>query len=382
MFAHLTSFFVHKESRTVGLIFAFNSIMFGNWVTRIPDMKAALSLSASELGMTLLGMPVGAVLIMPLCGGIINRLGLGRATTLSTALFMLTASLPAFGFDKLSLTAFLFFYGMSTAFMDIAMNAAAAVTEKQRNYPIMSTAHGMWSLGAMVGSGMGSIFVGYGVHPKLHLVSVVVILFVITLFLVSVMLRYRDEEAGSGHAFALPTKGVLGLAFLAFCIMLNEGVIADWSAVYMSESLESGPFYTGLAFSGYALLMAIGRFSGDMLIPRLGNRRIVVSGALVAFLGVLTALLVKSPIVAIIGFSFVGLGFSCIVPVLFSASAKTPGLSSGAGIAAVATLGYTGFLIGPPFIGWLADATSLSLAMGVVAVLSLTVAVIASKIRM
>ena len=156
MFKHLNSFFVHRESRTVGLIFCFNSMMFGNWVTRIPDMKSDLGLSAADLGLTLLGMPVGAVLIMPLCGGLINRLGLGKATTLSTMLFLLTAALPAFGFDKVSLTAFLFLYGLCTAFMDIAMNAAAAVTEKQRNYPIMSTAHGMWSLGAMLGSGMGS----------------------------------------------------------------------------------------------------------------------------------------------------------------------------------------------------------------------------------
>jgi MFS family permease len=296
---------------------------------------------------------------------------------------MLTASLPVFGTDQMSLTILLFLYGLSTAFMDIAMNAAAAVTEKKRNYPIMSTCHGMWSLGAMVGSGVGSLFVGFGIDPKIHLVSIVIILFIIILFLFPVILRYNDTEAvETGHAFALPTKAVLGLAFLAFCSMFNEGIIADWSAVYMAESLQSGPFYTGLAFSGYAMMMAIGRFSGDRLIPKFGNRRIVISGALISFFGILLALLFKSPVIAIIGFSFVGLGFSCIVPVLFSASAKTPGLSSGAGIAAVATLGYTGFLVGPPFIGWIADATSLGLAMGVVAILSLTVAVLSSRVRM
>jgi MFS family permease len=382
MFKHLISFFTQTESRTIGLIFAFNSMMFGNWVTRIPDMKADLGLSASDLGIALLGMPLGAVLIMPFCGGLIGKLGLGKATTISTLLFMLTASLPVFGFNQISLTVVLFIYGLSTAFMDITMNAAAAVTEKKQAVSIMSTCHGMWSLGAMLGSGIGSVFVGFEIAPQLHLPIIASILLVVVLFLIPTLLQFHDREASSGNTFALPTKAVLGLAFLAFCIMLNEGVIADWSAVYMTESLQSGPFYTGLAFSGYAMMMAIGRFSGDLLIPKFGNRRIVVSGAMISFFGIILALLVKSPIVAIIGFSFVGLGFSCIVPVLFSASAKTPGLSPGAGIAAVATIGYSGFLIGPPIIGWIADATSLGLAMGVVAILSLAVAVLSSRIRM
>ncbi|MEQ8715263.1 MAG: MFS transporter [Cyclobacteriaceae bacterium] len=382
MLDHLWSFFRHRDSRTVGLIFSFNSIMFGNWVTRIPDMKADLGLSAADLGLAILGMPVGAILIMPFCGGLINKQGLGKATALSTILFLMTASLPVYGIDQFSLMAVLFIYGLCTAYMDITMNAAAAVTEKKRNHPIMSTCHGMWSLGAMVGSGIGSIFVGFGVDPKIHLTSIAVILFVVVLFLLPTLLRYSDEEAVEGHAFALPKKAVFGLAFLAFCTMFSEGVIADWSAVYMTEGLQSGPFYTGLAFSGYAMMMAIGRFSGDMLIPRLGNRRIVVFGASIAFIGISIALLVSSPILAIVGFSFVGLGLSCLVPVFFSASAKTPGMSSGAGIAAVATFSYSGFLVGPPLIGWIADATSLGLAMGVVGILCLTIALLSGRVRL
>lgn len=382
MLNHLRSFFSHKDSRTVGLIFSFNSIMFGNWVTRIPDMKSTLELSAADLGLAILGMPIGALLIMPFCGGLINKQGLGRATALSTILFLLTASLPVYGINQISLMGVLFIYGLSTAYMDITMNAAAAVTEKKRDHPIMSTCHGMWSLGAMVGSGIGSVFVGFGVDPKIHLTSIAIVLFVFALFLLTTLLKYHDEEAVEGHAFALPKRAVFGLAFLAFCTMFSEGVIADWSAVYMTEELRSGAFYTGLAFSGYAMMMALGRFSGDMLIPRFGNRRIVLYGASIAFVGISIALLVSSPLLAIAGFSFVGLGLSCLVPVFFSASAKTPGMSSGAGIAAVATFSYSGFLIGPPLIGWIADTTSLALAMGVVAILCLTIVLLSSRVRM
>ncbi|MEQ9301106.1 MAG: MFS transporter [Cyclobacteriaceae bacterium] len=382
MLNHLRSFFSHRDSRTVGLIFSFNSIMFGNWVTRIPDMKSTLELSAADLGLAILGMPIGALLIMPFCGGLINKQGLGKATALSTILFLLTASLPVYGFNQISLMGVLFSYGLSTAYMDITMNAAAAVTEKKRDHPIMSTCHGMWSLGAMVGSGIGSVFAGFGIDPKIHLTSIAIVLSVFALFLLPTLLKYHDEEAVEGHAFALPKRGVFGLAFLAFCTMFSEGVIADWSAVYMTEELRSGAFYTGLAFSGYAMMMALGRFSGDMLIPRFGNRRIVLYGASIALIGISIALLVSSPLLAIVGFSFVGLGLSCLVPVFFSASAKTPGMSSGAGIAAVATFSYSGFLIGPPLIGWIADATSLALAMGVVAILCLTIVLLSSRVRL
>ncbi len=382
MLKHLSGFFSQAESRTVGLIFSFNSIMFGNWVTRIPDMKTSLELSASDLGLALLGMPIGSILMMPICGWLINKQGLGRATAIGAFLFLLTGALPAFAFNQLSLMAALFVYGINTAYMDVSMNAAAAVTEKKQKQTIMSTCHGMWSLGAMVGSGIGSLFVGFAVSPHVHLVSIAILLIVLLSVLLPIILKYHDEDASDSHALALPNKAVLGLAFIAFCSMLNEGVIADWSAVYMAEELESSPFLTGLAFSGYAMMMAIGRFSGDILIPHIGNRRIVIAGALITLIGISVALTSNMPLIAISGFACVGLGLSCIVPVVFSASAKIPGMSSGEGIAATATIGYTGFLLGPPLIGWIADATSLSLAMGSVAILAGIMALLAMRVRL
>ncbi|MEM8894410.1 MAG: MFS transporter [Bacteroidota bacterium] len=382
MFKHLPGFFTHKESRTVGLIFAFNSIMFGNWVTRIPDVKADLDLSAADLGLALLGMPIGSVLMMPICGWLITRQGLGRSTAIASFLFLLTGALPSFAFSHFSLMAALFFYGINTAYMDIAMNAAAAVTEKKHKLTIMSTCHGMWSLGAMIGSGVGSLFVGFGIAPHLHLTSIAVFLILGLFALLPTIFKYHDEESTGGHGIALPKPVVLGLAFIAFCCMLNEGVVADWSALYMAEELKSSPFLTGLAFSSYAMMMAIGRFSGDMLIPRIGNRRIVVGGALITLVGITAALISQWALLAIAGFALVGLGLSCIVPVVFSASAKIPGMSSGEGIAATATISYTGFLLGPPVIGWIADETSLTLAISSIGVLSIVMAVLALRVRL
>ena len=230
--------------------------------------------------------------------------------------------------------------------------------------------------------GIGSLYVGFGVSPHIHLVSIAVLLIVFLIMLLPVVLAYHDESSSDGHAIALPKRAVWGLALIAFCSMLNEGVIADWSAVYMAEELKSSPFLTGLAFSGYAMMMAVGRFSGDMLIPRIGNRRIVLTGAMITLFGIVTALFSQMAFVSIGGFALVGLGLSCIVPVVFSASAKIPGMSSGEGIAATATIGYTGFLLGPPIIGWIADETSLTLAMSTVGVLAIVMALLSFRVRL
>lgn len=379
MFGHLKSFFASADSRTIGMIFCFNSILFGNWVTRIPDIKTKIGLSDAELGFALLGSPLGAIIIMPVSGWLIARLTLSRATLISLFLFVSVSYLPSMVTSMWGLTFVLFVYGLTNAFLDISMNAAAAIVEKDRKYPIMSTCHGMWSLGAMIGSLMGSMFIGFGVAPHIHLPTAAILIALAVFFIAGNILKFKDDHT-QGHVFAIPSKALLGLALIAFCILLNEGAIADWSAVYMKETLNSNPFLIGLAFSGYAMLMALGRFLGDALIPRFGNRRIVVAGALLAVFGLSLALLLANPYVAIFGFSLVGLGFSCIVPVIFSVGANTPGMSAGAGIAAVATMGYTGFLAGPPIIGFISEFYGLTIALSLVIVLSLLVALLAKSV--
>ncbi len=366
----------------VGLIFSFNSFLFGNWVTRIPDVKIALGMSDADLGLALLGAPIGAMLIMPFSGWLIARFQLGRVVWVSSFLHLgapiLLSSAPNFYL----LTAALFYFGLTNAWMDIAMNAAAAATEKEAGKPIMSTCHGMWSLGAMLGSASGSLLVGLQIPVRLHLISLSILVLTVVTLLFKLIDSYREESSAEDKVFALPNMSLLGLAFMAFCILLSEGAIADWSAVYMSQTLLSNPYLVGFAYAGFSGLMAIGRFAGDTLIPKFGSKKIVFVGGLLAFFGLGVALLISNPIVAIVGFSLTGLGFSCIVPVLFSSAASEPGYTPGTGIAAVTIIGYTGFLVGPPLIGFLSEMHSLPAGLSLVVILSGLVSVLTLFVRL
>ena len=381
MLDHLKYYFAQKEARVIGFVFLFNSFLFGNWVTRIPDVKQQLGLNDADLGLALLAAPFGAMLIMPISGWIIARFSLGRVVFVSS-LFHLAAPIllstaPSFYF----LAAALFYFGLTNALMDIAMNAAAAATEKKMAKPIMSTCHGMWSLGAMIGSGLGSIYVGLKIDVAIHLAPLSVLVLIIVALLAKPINGYSEEISSDDKVFAWPNLSLLGLAFIGFCILLSEGAIADWSAVYMSETLQSNAFMTGLAFSGFSALMALGRFSGDNLIPKFGARYIALFGAVISFLGLGLTLIIADPYFSVLGFSITGLGYSCLVPVLFSSAAREPGYTAGTGIAAVTTLGYTGFLVGPPAIGFISEAFSLTAGLALVVILSGACAILSLFVR-
>lgn len=381
MAQHLKFFFSRSESLVVGLVFSFNSLLFGNWVTRIPSVKDAIGLSEAELGLALLGAPVGAICIMPLAGWIIARLNLGKTILISAIIHACTLPLLGLADSFWTLSFSLFFFGLSNSVMDISMNAAAASTERKLKKPIMSTCHGMWSVGAMVGSGAGSILVGLKISTLAHLGGTALIIILLLVVFRNRLLTYHEEKRAGEKLIAIPNWSLLLLAFMAFCIMTSEGGIADWSAIYMRDTLGANAFLTGIAYAGFSLLMAIGRMMGDYLIPRIGKRNAVMWGGLLAAAGLGFSLLSHSPLVAILGFSIAGFGYSCIVPVLFIAASNEPGYSSGTGIAAVTTIGYTGFLVGPPFIGFIAEATSLSIGLGFIVFCSLLVSLLSFKIK-
>ncbi len=379
---HLRYYFSTKEVWVVGLIFSFNSFLFGNWVTRIPDVKSTLMLSDADLGLALLGAPVGAMMIMPLAGWLIAHFRLGRVVWVSSMLHLASPILLSLAPNYYILVFGLFYFGLTNALMDIAMNAAAAATEKKVRRPIMSTCHGMWSLGAMLGSGLGSLFLGLDVAVQPHLISLAAGILFVVLLLFNRINAYHEQVDATDKTFAFPNLSLLGLAFMGFCILLSEGAIADWSAVYMTETLLSNPFLVGLSYSGFSMAMAVGRFLGDSLIPKIGPRKILFYGGIFAVVGLGATLLMGDPLFSIVGFSLTGLGYSCIVPVLFSLAANEPGYTPGTGIAAVTTIGYTGFLIGPPLIGFLSEAYSLPAGLALVVVLSGGVSVLSLLVRL
>ena len=244
----------------------------------------------------------------------------------------------------------------------------SAEEAKKQGQPIISSFHGFFSLGGLSGVGLGGLLLSQGLNPIVHVLSVSIFMFAATLIVTRRLLPKDEQVVPKASPFVLPAGPLRALAALAFLVLLAEGAVMDWSSVYMKTTLQTG---VGLATAGYAafsLMMAVGRLSGDRLVFRLGAVSMTRITALVAASGLAVAMLIPHPLFAVIGFGLVGFGLSNLTPVLFSAAGKTPGVTPGIGISAVATAGYFGFLAGPPVIGLIAELVSLPVALGLVAV--------------
>ena len=380
MIKSLKAFAFHLPSLSVGLTFFTLSMLFGSWLARLPEVQARLSLSEGQLGLALLGLPVGALLMMPLAGWLSKRLNSGQAMTLSTLLFCGVFPLPAFAPGLYSLFAGLLVVGFVNSFMNISMNAAAAAVERHYRIAIMSVCHGMFSLGAMIGAGSSGLIASFGVPLQAHLITVALLMVGLHLWLRPVIITLPGGTAGD-NGLSIPPRALLGLAFIGFCIMIGEGAIADWSAIFLRKELQAGPFVAGLAYAGFSMTMAIGRFMGDSIRLQLGLGKAIVMGSLVGAVGLLIAILSPIAFLSVAGFTIVGLGFSTVVPLLFSAAANTPGVSASNGIAAVASSGVVGFLIAPPLIGLLSDHFGLAAGLGFVVLLAAMAAFTARNIK-
>jgi MFS family permease len=358
----------------VAAIFFLNGMALANWIARIPDAKARLALSDGTLGFVLLFAAIGALIGQPTTGWLIGRFGSQRVTSASALVFALTPALLGMASDVPQLMAALLVMGIFNGGLDVAMNAQAALVEKAYGRPIMASFHGLWSVGGLAGATLGGAVAARGLALGPHMLAVAGLAFVG----MALAVRWLVPDAGSGTgeggpSFALPPRALLLLGAVAFGVLFCEGAIADWGAVYLREGLGSPPGLAATGYAVFALLMAAGRLSGDWLTLRLGAGRITRGGGVLVALGVALAVATGEPRAAIAGFGLIGAGVSCIFPLILSAAARTPGIVPGIAIAAMATSGYTGFLVGPPLIGSLAEALSLRGALGVLGVLGVLI---------
>lgn len=362
-------------------IFFLNGFGFANWVVRIPAVKEKLGLGEGLLGLALLGLAVGSLLSMPLTGGLVTRLG-SRPVVISTALLLsVTVPLPALAPSLPLLVAALLLAGASMGALDVSMNAQAVAVEKEYRAPIMSSFHAAFSAGGLAGAVTGGLVTSFGVGIEAHLLGIAVLLLVVFAPLYQKLLPASTDVSDEGPAFARPTRALAGLGVVAFCVLLGEGAMADWSALYLDDVLGTGP---GLAAAGYAifsLMMVVGRLAGDRLDARFGPVAIVRAGGAAAATGLALSVLVGTPFAALAGFGLVGLGLSFVFPVTLSAAGGSPDTSPAAGIAAVSTAGYFGFLMGPPLIGLAAELITLRWAILIVAFLSASIVVLAESTR-
>lgn len=364
----------------ISTVFLLNGAGIGLWAAHVPTVQARMGIDTGMLSMVLLTVAAGALLAMPLMGGLTGRWGTRRMVLLSgfafaamTPLIMGAPSLPL-----LFIAAFLF--GVSNGALDVAMNANASEVETARGLPTMSSFHGFFSLGGLFGAGIGGLLVGQGLgHGQGALMVGVVTAVVLALSAPRVMGFAATHGAGS-H-FSLPRGAALGLGLLALLCFAVEGALVDWSALLMQERTGATPASAALGFSAFSIAMAACRFAGDRLIVRFGALRIMVVGGLAMFAGLALAVASTHFVLSAVGFALVGLGAANVVPLLIGAAGRIPGMSAGNGVAAVATLGYGGLLLAPPVLGWVAMHSSIMVALGGLSLSGLVIALSARIIR-
>jgi fucose permease len=366
----------------VALIFFANGFAFASWVPHIPSVQARLGLSPSLLGLALFGAAVGGLIAMPLTGALIGRWGSRPITLLGSLLFLVLVALPVRAPSLPQLILALVAFGAANGVMDVAMNAQGVFVEQRLGRPIMSSLHALFSLGSLAGAGLSVVALKAGLTPPAH----VALSAGFGLLLIAGAARWLMptslEGAGSsGPSFVLPRGPLLLLGVMTFLILLTEGAMADWSAVYLRHSLSVSPELAGAGYAMFSVTMAAGRLAGDRLVTAFGPAPLLRLGGLLAATGLGTALALHQPLAALVGFGCMGLGLSNIIPLLFSAAGRTPGVSPSMAVAAVSTTGYGGFLAGPPLIGLVADWVGLPLALGLLAAFALLVAAGATIVR-
>lgn len=352
-----------------------------SWAPQVPLAKARLEIDDGVLGLALLGMGAGAMVAMPLAGFLAARFSSRVITALGGLVICLSLPLIILAPDALALGLALFLFGAATGSMDVAMNVQAAAVEARGGRPLMSSFHGMFSVGGLIGAGGASLLLGLGLSPLT--VSLVVSGLMLALLVAQAgsMLPPERGTAQAGMRFTLPRGLVLVLGLLTFVLFQAEGAVLDWSAVFLHEARGQDPAVAGLGYAMFAVAMAVMRLAGDGITSRFGGETVVRLGSALAAAGFLLAILAPWPAAGLVGFALVGVGAANVVPVLFSAAGRVPGMAPGLAISTIATLGYCGILAGPAAIGFIADHLGLPAALGIVAVLLVATAASARAVR-
>lgn len=365
----------------VGAMFFMAGLCFASWTSRIASIQQHLGLSDAGLGAVLSALPVGLMISLPFSGWIITKIGSRRLLMTSLTIYGLTLMTLGLAQNSFQLVCCLLFYGFASNAANISVNTQAVATEEIYQRPIMASFHGLWSLAGFTGAGIGAYMIGKGVVPFHHFILISMIM-VICIFIASRSLN-DDKTAQGGPIFVMPDSSLIKLGVIAFCSMMCEGAMFDWSTIYFRDIVHPGVALIGTGFAFFMGAMASGRlFIADWFAHKYGIKRILqVSGSLTAA-GLLVAVAFPYFIPSIIGFVMVGLGVSSVVPMVYSAAGKSKTMAPGVALAAVSTIGFSGFLIAPSIIGFIAGLATLRASFVLIACMGISIAVVSSKTKL
>ncbi|MEO5683513.1 MAG: MFS transporter [Chitinophagaceae bacterium] len=364
----------HKSPEQLRLatsvFFFISGFGYSTWASRIPSVQQNLHLNEAQLGAVLLAMPIGLILTLPVTGKLLGHFESKVIMFVGALIFNSMLALPGFVVNTVQLVLVLFCFGSARNLMNLSLNTQAVDVQALYSKSILTTMHGIWSLAGFAGGGLGYLMALFNVHMRWHLLSVSCILVITAIICFPYTLEKKPVQQVKKPVFSLPDKQMMKFALICFGVMACENIMYDWSGVYFLKIIHSSKVASIGAYVIYMVTMTIGRFVGDRLVAVIGIKKILMYSGWLVFGGLMLAVIFPYQLTAGIGFALVGLGVSCVVPLVFSIAGKLKGANTGQSLAAVSTIGYLGFLLVPPMVGFIAQATSLRWSFAVVAIMS------------
>ena len=371
-----------KYRIATSVFFFIAGLTFSTWASRIPAIQTKLHLSDAGLGSVLFALPAGLMTSLPVSGWLVSRFGSRPMVIVGSVFYPLILLILGSSTSVLQLVLSLFSFGIMGNLINIAMNTQAVGVETLYGRSVMASFHGLWSLAGFTGAVIGTFFVSRGLPPIIHfsVVSGLCVLLVILSYKFTLPhdIGHRQRQ----KAFVKPDKKILLLGMIAFCCLVNEGAMSDWSGVYFKNIVKAPASLITLGYVAFTSTMALGRFLGDSLVTKFGVKRMLQISGSVITTGLLLAVIFPYLATATAGFFLVGFGVSSVVPIVYGLAGKSTTMSAGAALAAVSTIGFLGFLIGPPLIGFIAQAISLRWSFTLIAILGFGTALLAGTLKL
>ena len=371
-----------KQLRIANAVFFFLSgFGYASWASRIPTIKHQLHLDEAQLGGVLFAMPIGLLLTLPITGHLLSKYSSRRVMLFGSLFFSIVLAFIGLATSVWQLILVLFCFGVSRNLFNISTNAQAVAVQALYDRSIMANFHGIWSLAGFAGAAGGYFMVYYNIGTGYHLLGVSILLIVFTLWFIKGTIYQQPVPQPQKKLFTLPDKSLIAFSLICFASMACENTMYDWSAIYFGKVIHVDKATATGGFVIYMIAMTTGRFVGDASVNRFGIKNILRFSGVFIFCGLLLSVLFPYVPTAIAGFILVGLGVSCIVPMVFQMAGKSTTMSSGTALASISSIGYLGFLIVPPFIGFIAQAAGLRWSFGLISLLGALVIALVYSIK-
>jgi MFS family permease len=368
----------------ISLFYFAMGLTSATWASRIPDLKSTLQLSESELGNIFFAIPLGQLLIMPFSGKIVTRFGSHIILTIFISLYIIGMTNIGLATERWHLWLALFLFGICGNLSNIAVNTQGIYIEKLYGRTIMSSFHGAWSIAGFSGALIGIVMMSLSLTPYTHFWIAATIGLILVVVNAKFLIRAKEKKKDKTPKkfFSKPDATLLWLGFIGFCCMMSEGVMFDWSGVYFKDIVKAPGSLVILGYTSFMIMMAAGRFLGDRFIQNYGRKTVMVFSGCLISAGLYLSVIFPNLIVATLSFMMVGIGVSTIVPTVYSLAGKTTSVPPGEALTIVSSVSFLGFLLGPPVIGYIAEAAGLRVSFSLIGMFGFIIAFLAYRIRL